>query len=141
MGTNSVFKISYNLFIDIFSIPFFLNFNSLLVTPTLDFFFKSLYSNFLFVSFNYNSFYKAKLSQENKISNDNSFLLTNNNLFLKENKFNFTENTQNQRFNRFNNILINYDYKTGHYIGNWDAQYPYLINSFIEMARGIRKPS
>jgi hypothetical protein len=38
-------------------------------------------------------------------------------------------------------LLINYDYKTGHYIGNWDTQYPFLINSFIEVARGIRKPS
>jgi len=30
----------------------------------------------------------------------------------------FTEHSSNQRFTRFNNILINYDYKTGNYIGN-----------------------
>jgi hypothetical protein len=53
----------------------------------------------------------------------------------------YSESSTSQRFIRFNNPLINYDYKTGHYIGNWDKQYPYLINSFIEVARGIRKPS
>jgi len=51
------------------------------------------------------------------------------------------ESTSSQRFTRFSNLLINYDYKTGHYMGEWDKQYPYLINSFIEVARGIRKPS
>jgi hypothetical protein len=53
----------------------------------------------------------------------------------------FSESSQDQRFTRFGNPLINYDYKTGNYIGNWESQYPYLINSFIEVARGIRKPS
>ena len=139
--TNNVFKLSYNLTTDLFSIPFFFNFNSLMIIPTTNFFFKSFYLNFFFINFNYNNFVKIKTVEQEKIENNNSFLLTNNNLFSKGNKFNFTENTENQRFNRFNNILINYDYKTGHYIGNWDAQYPYLINSFIEMARGIRKPS
>jgi hypothetical protein len=50
------------------------------------------------------------------------------------------EQSNSQRFTRFSHSLINYDYKTGNYIGNWDKQYPYLINSFIEVARGIRKP-
>jgi hypothetical protein len=31
---------------------------------------------------------------------------------------NFAENDTTQRFNRFNNTSINYDYKTGHYLGN-----------------------
>lgn len=52
-----------------------------------------------------------------------------------------SESSQKQRFTRFNNPLINYDYKTGNYIGSWESQYPYLINSFIEVARGIRKPN
>jgi hypothetical protein len=30
----------------------------------------------------------------------------------------FTEVSSEQRYNRFNNLLINYDYKTGHYRGN-----------------------
>jgi hypothetical protein len=115
---NNVFKLSYNLTTDLFSIPFFFNFNSLMITPTANFLFKSFYLNFFFINLNYNNFSKTKVVQQNKIENNNSFLLTNNNLFFKENKFGFTENTENQRFNRFNNILINYDYKTGHYIGN-----------------------
>jgi len=53
----------------------------------------------------------------------------------------FSENTTFQRVTRFNNLLINYDYKTGHYLGDWDKNYPYLLTSFIEVARGIRKPS
>jgi hypothetical protein len=55
-------------------------------------------------------------------------------------KNNLTESSSRGRFLRFYNPLINYDYKTGNYIGNWESQYPYLINSFIEVARGIRKP-
>jgi len=45
------------------------------------------------------------------------------------------------RFTRFNNALIQYDYKCGNYIGTWDKLYPSLINSYIEVARGVRKPS
>ena len=49
--------------------------------------------------------------------------------------------TPNFRFTRFNNALIQYDYKCGNYIGIWDKLYPSLINSYIEVARGVRKPS
>ena len=52
----------------------------------------------------------------------------------------YTESS-NFRFTRFNNALIQYDYKCGNYIGTWDKLYPSLINSYIEVARGIRKPS
>lgn len=54
--------------------------------------------------------------------------------------FDFSENTNSQRFNRFLNISPSYDYKTGHYLGIWEKLYPQLITSFIEVARGIRKP-
>jgi heme/copper-type cytochrome/quinol oxidase subunit 1 len=50
------------------------------------------------------------------------------------------ENSSSQRITRFNNVFINYDYKTGHYLGNWDSLYPFLINSFVEVAKGIKKP-
>jgi hypothetical protein len=53
----------------------------------------------------------------------------------------FSESNNSPRFSRFSNLLISYDYKTGNYIGNWDKQYPYLMLSFIEVARGIRKPT
>ena len=55
--------------------------------------------------------------------------------------FNFitTEMSNNVRYTRFNNPLISYDYKCGHYLGIWDQLYPSLMLSFIEVARGIRK--
>jgi hypothetical protein len=37
---------------------------------------------------------------------------------LNNNLNNFIEQSDNQRFLRFNNSLINYDYKTGHYVGD-----------------------
>jgi hypothetical protein len=30
----------------------------------------------------------------------------------------YTENSTNQRVTRFNTVFVNYDYKTGHYLGN-----------------------
>lgn len=45
------------------------------------------------------------------------------------------------RFTRFNNPLISYDYKCGNYIGAWEKLYPSLVTSYIEVARGIRKPT
>jgi hypothetical protein len=54
---------------------------------------------------------------------------------------NFIENDSSQRFNRFNNTLINYDYKTGNYVGYWEGKHPQMVNIFIEIARGAKKPN
>jgi hypothetical protein len=51
----------------------------------------------------------------------------------------FSETSNNVRFTRFNNPLISYDYKCGHYLGIWESLYPSLMTSYIEVARGIRK--
>lgn len=51
----------------------------------------------------------------------------------------FTDSTTYGRFIRFNNPLISYDYKCGHYLGIWEQLYPSLMLSYIEVARGIRK--
>jgi hypothetical protein len=81
----------------------------------------------------------------NFLNNNNNDKLnyTSTNLNLNQKNINeiFSESSSNQRISRFNNLLINYDYKTGHYIGNWESQYPFLINSFIEVSRGIKKPN
>ena len=45
------------------------------------------------------------------------------------------------RSNKFSNAYVSYDYKCGNYLGMWDKLYPSLMTSFIEVARGIRKPS
>ena len=51
----------------------------------------------------------------------------------------FSETSNNVRFTKFNNPLISYDYKCGHYLGIWESLYPSLMTSYIEVARGIRK--
>jgi hypothetical protein len=83
---------------------------------------------------NISSFGKEKISLDYRVkdisSGSDNFLLNS-----------FLESSSSQRFTRFSNSLINYDYKTGNYIGNWDKQYPFLMVSLIEVARGIRKPS
>jgi hypothetical protein len=57
------------------------------------------------------------------------------------NNFSFLEHSKQQRLTRFSNSLIGYDYKTGHYLGSSEAYYSHLMLSFLEVARGIRKPS
>ena len=66
----------------------------------------------------------------------NSSNLTPNGLLVN---FLTTELSNNIRYTRFNNPLISYDYKCGHYLGIWDQLFPSLMTSFIEVARGIRK--
>jgi len=51
----------------------------------------------------------------------------------------FCETTSSVRYNKYNNALVGYDYKSGHYLGIWDQLYPSLSTSFIEVTRGIRK--
>jgi len=78
------------------------------------------------------------------LGNQETFLVFSshtNQAFRLENIFNFSEKISSQRFNRFLNLMINYDYKTGHYLGSWDKLHPQLIVSFIEVSRGIRKPT
>ena len=54
----------------------------------------------------------------------------------------FSEKTDNSvRFNRFYNSLLNYDYKTGNYVGYWEEKYPHMVNVCIEIARGVKKPN
>jgi len=42
---------------------------------------------------------------------------------------------------RFFSPVISYDYKSGNYLGIWESLYPSLFLSYIEVARGVRKPS
>jgi len=45
------------------------------------------------------------------------------------------------RFTRYSNPLVNYSYKSGHYLGIWDKLYPSLMTSFIEVAKNVVKAS
>ncbi len=51
------------------------------------------------------------------------------------------ENSSYPRSNKFMNSYVSYDYKCGNYLGIWDKLYPSLMTSFIEVARGVRKPN
>ena len=51
------------------------------------------------------------------------------------------ENSSYPRSNKFMNSYVSYDYKCGNYLGTWDKLYPSLMTSFIEVARGVRKPN
>jgi hypothetical protein len=89
-----------------------------------------LFSPTTYINFSHPTRLQTTLYQ---VQDTNSELVDTKNIFL--------ESSDSTRYNRFFNILVNYDYKTGHYIGNWEQQYPFLYTSFIEVARGIRKPS
>jgi len=82
-------------------------------------------------------------SSDNSSDKNNTLkgLITSTSKNNLESPFCFSEASNKQRYTRFNTAFINYDYKTGNYIGNWDKHYPYLINSFVEVAKGVRKPS
>lgn len=102
----------------------------------------SLFHNFLnMLNINFSLFLVSFSNQ-----NYNSTNIYNSGVVNMSNKGNlgltdiFTENSTSQRVTRFNTVFVNYDYKTGHYLGNWDSLYPFLLNSFTEVAKGVKKP-
>lgn len=128
----------YNNLYFFFSFVKYVSINPYLNLPLYSSFSKIFLSNFFFTFYFFN---KNLQNLDIKNKNDINYISAD----FDKNKIHsndyFSEYTNNQRFTRFNNLLINYDYKTGHYIGNWDSQYPSLLNSFIEVSRGIRKPN
>lgn len=115
-----------------------------LYVPTSSSFFSSFFKT---VSFNFSllttpSYYSA-FSQNSNSTLDLEQNIGVLNLTTNANQDStqaYTENSTSQRLTRFNTVFVNYDYKTGHYLGNWDSLYPYLMNSFVEVAKGIKKP-
>lgn len=67
---------------------------------------------YLFFSTSYVNFFNSTRlqTQSYQVQDANSELVDAKNAFL--------ESSDSTRYNRFFNILVNYDYKTGHYIGN-----------------------
>jgi hypothetical protein len=102
------FFTSFNFFpTALFSTSTFFNsfLNNLLVCLDLSnlyLFFSTIYSN----SVNYTQF------------SSTSYQVQDTNFELLDTKNTFLESSDSTRYNRFFNILVNYDYKTGHYIGN-----------------------
>jgi hypothetical protein len=121
---------------------FFYGFN--LYVPTSSSFFSSFFKT---VSFNFSllttsSYYSTFSQNSNNTLNleQNTGVLNLTTNTSQDSIQAYTENSTSQRLTRFNTVFVNYDYKTGHYLGNWDSLYPYLMNSFVEVAKGIKKP-
>ena len=156
----STYDIYFLSLLQIDIVNFFKNYVYLLALNFLELF--NLFTSFTFVSFfeklSFLNFFKVfflNFNFLNVLNFSNPILLSTgeiNNLTLNTNIANlgtkstlntqniFSESSSDQRYTRFNTVFVNYDYKTGHYIGNWDTFYPYLMNSFSEVAKGIRKP-
>jgi hypothetical protein len=91
-----------------------------------------------------NYYYSSVFSQGLNFQSESAFYysITDNHSYQNSSYLSsLSEVSDSQRFTRFSNTIINYDYKTGNYIGSWDKFYPYLINSLIEVTRGIKKSS
>lgn len=113
--------LNFNLiFINIFSIFSSFNLSSIyfnnFLLPFFNIILKTLKNNFNFY-ISTNILYSRVNNPETNLNNNkyilNSEFSINNSIYS-----NFTENSDSQRFLRFNNALINYDYKTGHYVGD-----------------------
>lgn len=120
----------------IFNLPFF-SINSLgtVLLSNINFYIDLSYLTSLYNTKN------SVMSNSGLSKSQQSFLVqdaTNNSGNIKNT---LMESSANTRYARFFNVLVNYDYKTGHYVGSWEQQYPFLYTTFIEVARGIRKPS
>jgi hypothetical protein len=102
------FSLSFNLFpSSIFSVNTFFTalFNNLFICfdlSTLSSLFSSAYTDLT----------------SNARSSTNLYQVQDTNSELADAKNMFLESSDSTRYNRFFNILVNYDYKTGHYIGN-----------------------
>jgi hypothetical protein len=118
-----VTRIPAVIFSDIASLFFSLNIFSLSHFFKFGTFSHSFLNNFNFINFNFNEFSLLLRSQDNSTySNASKVIFSNKSVgsnFDRDSIKNmFSENSSSQRFTRFSSSLINYDYKTGHYMGN-----------------------
>lgn len=110
---------------------------------TIKFNINFLFESFLNISFiNPNNAFSYFINQISNYKNNNSifFKSDNNKILESEILYSGLENSSYSRSNKFINSYVSYDYKCGNYLGTWDKLYPSLMTSFIEVARGVRKP-
>jgi hypothetical protein len=107
----------YNILTDLYCLLSLVNANILFCLPSISSTINLIFFNFTFINYSH-----LITDTKNNISVKNNSLnylpSFNENVINLDNKNQFMEITQNQRFTRFNNSQINYDYKTGHYLGN-----------------------
>jgi hypothetical protein len=121
--SNTSTKSDYNVFqsfkdsiIDISSLVFSCNPLSLSTLPSFNTFTGLSLLNFSFNFTTYPIF--GSVSSVDVVNKNSGVFYTITDNTTTTDKLSYSENTSSQRFTRFNNALINYDYKTGHYIGN-----------------------
>jgi hypothetical protein len=138
-GTNSITNVWFYL------VNFVLNFSLFSIYSLIDFlklFFINITINFNFLYFNINLDFLNFITVKTLLNTDSNIVSYNSNNIMslgEVSNLTLMENSNNFRFLRFYNPLISYDYKCGHYLGIWEQLYPALINSYIEVGRGIRK--
>jgi hypothetical protein len=120
---NSFFFTLYNFTTELLSLVFFFSPKALLLNPIsvyLESFLKSILLSFNVFTNSFVSFFKAyQVYAPNLNSRDEIiFLSKDNSDFFNFTTTVFTEFSSSQRFTRFGNVAINYDYKTGHYVGD-----------------------
>jgi hypothetical protein len=108
------------IFSDILALPLHINVYSFSEVFKLQIFYQTFLNNFNFLNFSFNepSYPGSNLNNVNEghifFTRKDTGLTFN----LDEFKHSLSESSNTQRFTRFSSSLINYDYKTGHYIGN-----------------------
>ena len=114
-------------------------FNLMNYNPSLHFTLNS------FLNFNFFTIKGSITSYEymnNSFNKNSMYFNSNNTTSLNQDVlYSGIESSSYIRSNKFSNAYVSYDYKCGNYLGMWDKLYPSLMTSFIEVARGIRKPS
>jgi hypothetical protein len=107
----------YNILSDFFLTPLYINILNLSSIFNTNLLFNALVNNLLF-------FYKVPnykiITEHQHILNIKPSYIFSKNTILKDELSHDTlsESSSKQRYSRFSNPLINYDYKTGNYIGN-----------------------
>lgn len=111
-----LFSSLYNSFLDTLSLIFVPHYLCLVHLPNLNIFSKLFIVNFSF-NFSFFSSFFSTGSYEIYMSRPSMPYKTKDNSALSE-SFVYSESSSSQRLTRFSNPMINYDYKTGHYVGN-----------------------
>ena len=102
---------------------------------------KKRFSSLNFFSKNNNikkTFHESNINLENSIFFSSNFFFEQNMSFFS--KFFFQENLNNNRFNKYDNVIFKYDYKSGNYFPPITLDlYPNLITSMMDITSSARK--
>jgi hypothetical protein len=105
------------ILVEFFNVAYSYSFLSFFNSTSLISCLKAISLNFSFLNvFNFNLTNSFNASSYNKLMNSN--VLNVNHRLSTEDINTYSEGTSSQRINRFNTVFVNYDYKTGHYLGN-----------------------